>query len=256
MKYSQNYFTETPKTINKSAIENIRFSMDTNSPYKENHLPHIYKVILNDKIKYIGYTQFSIKKRWSEHIRKSKLNTTTQILHNAIRKYGEDAFSVESIMEHEDAEYLRDVMEPKFILEHQTHVKYGLGGYNMTDGGEGNIGCIPSIETRAKISRTKMGKLPSKEAREKMSIAQKGKYVSEETRKKLSASLMGRKISEEWSAKISLAMKGKPSPNKGKSTSKETKQKISLAMKGKPGKPQSLETRLKISKTMKTKNKI
>jgi hypothetical protein len=46
---------------------------------------------------------------------------------------------------------------------------------NMTDGGDGQTGWVPSQETRRKISKSNTGKILSIEARAKMSAVRKGK---------------------------------------------------------------------------------
>lgn len=73
---------------------------------------------------------------------------------------------------------------------------------NLTDGGEGQSGWIPSIATKEKMSKSRLGiKLPPRFP------------VSDETRKKLSLSKLGKKrkpFSIETRAKMSLASKGKP----------------------------------------------
>jgi hypothetical protein len=146
---------------------------------------------------------------------------------------------------------------------------------NMTDGGEGASGCIPSEETRKKIGEASKGntnmlgkihseetkikmseanKNPSEETRRKMSERQKGeknhnydKTASEETKRKLSDSSKGKTLSEETKKKISDS-------SKGKTHSEETKRKISEANKGNInclGRTYSDETRTKLSEANK-----
>jgi hypothetical protein len=62
---------------------------------------------------------------------------------------------------------------------------------NMTDGGEGTIGCKKSIETRQKMSKWHKGKVFSIETRQKMSKVNTGKKLSEETKIKISQSSKG-----------------------------------------------------------------
>lgn len=73
---------------------------------------------------------------------------------------------------------------------------------NLTDGGDGNSGYIPTREMRAKIS-----------------AANKGRYV-------------GRKVSDATKAKISNATKGSRNPRWNKPVSAETRAKMSQAKKG------------------------
>ena len=102
---------------------------------------------------------------------------------------------------------------------------------NLTDGGEGSSGWIPSEKTKRKISEASKGKILSEETRRKMSKANKGKTLSEETRRKMSESF-----------------KGELNPMFGKPRSEETKRKISKANKGKT---LSEETRRKMSESKK-----
>lgn len=84
---------------------------------------------------------------------------------------------------------------------------------NLTDGGEGNSGWIPSTETRRKVSLSKIGKKPSAETREKISKSQLGRVHTDEARAKMSASHLGVPKSEEVKAKMSGARRGKGKPN-------------------------------------------
>ena len=103
----------------------------------------------------------------------------------------------------------------------------GFNLTNLTDGGEGTSGRVFSLETRALMSKQRMGNTnglgreQSSETREKIGKAHIGNTHSlgvkrsEETRAKLSKSKMGntynlgRKTSPETCAKMSKALKGK-----------------------------------------------
>jgi len=62
---------------------------------------------------------------------------------------------------------------------------------NMTDGGDGVLGCKKSLETRQKMSEWHKGKVFSLETRQKMSKVNTGKKLSEETKRKISESGKG-----------------------------------------------------------------
>ena len=115
--------------------------------------------------------------------------------------------------------------------------------YNMTNGGDGSSGWVPSEEYRKKMSEAKKGKTHSEDSKKKMSVAQKGKTLSEEHRRKMSEANKDKTLSEEHRRKISEA-------HKGKIASEETKIKLSEAQKGNKnhnyGKTFSEETRRKI----------
>lgn len=108
----------------------------------------IYKItnLVNDKV-YIGFTK-NTKLRFRQHIRRSK--TKDGVLYGAMRKYGIDNFSFETIFQSMDREYLLQEMEPFFIKEYNSFYK-NKKGYNMTIGGGGHS--VPqSNETKEKLS--------------------------------------------------------------------------------------------------------
>ena len=87
-----------------------------------------------------------------------------------------------------------------FELESFLITEYKQCGYtlsNLTDGGEGVSGYTHSEEAKRKLSvilkghKFNVGRIPSLEARKKMSIAGKGRKRSEETKTKMSDSKKG-----------------------------------------------------------------
>jgi len=74
-------------------------------------------------------------------------------LNRAIKKYGKGNFVKEILCKCNSLEELND-KEKYYIKEYNTKVPYG---YNLTDGGEGNLGWIPSNDTRKKNSEAHMG---------------------------------------------------------------------------------------------------
>ncbi len=179
----------------------------------------IYKATnrANGKI-YIGQTVELLKYRKAAHIRKA-LEGSRYYFHNAIRKYGPDVFVWEAIclcLSKDEA----DKKEGKFIKSFNAK---GPLGYNMTDGGEGTLGCHPSEETRIKMSMaTKLviqrkgapyflGMKHTAESRAKITAAQTGKKrgpYSNEHNEKIRNALRGRTISEEQKAQISKTLTG------------------------------------------------
>ena len=101
---------------------------------------------------------------------------------------------------------------------------------NMTNGGEGASGWVPSEENKKNISDAK--KNPSEETRKKMSDVQKGKILTEETRRKISVANKDKILSEEHKKKISDAQKGNKNHNYGKTAPEETRKRMSDAHKG------------------------
>lgn len=106
-----------------------------------------------DNKKYIGFST-NIKSRWSYH--KSFLNKgnhDNSYLQNAWNKHGEENF-IFYILEKCEKEKLEE-REVYFIDLHKT--KDRDKGYNLSDGGNGNFGWIPSDESRIKKSNAAMG---------------------------------------------------------------------------------------------------
>ena len=94
-------------------------------------MAYIYKITntINGKI-YIGKTEFSVEKRFKEHLRDSdKITLEKRPLYSAIRKYGKKAFTVETIEETDFPEE-REI----YWIEYYQSFKYG---YNATLGGDG-----------------------------------------------------------------------------------------------------------------------
>ncbi len=123
---------------------------------------------------------------------------------------------------------------------------------NRTNGGEGNSGRVVSVETKSKISKSRLGdKNPffgkrgeqtsmfgrkhSPETKRKIAESLKGKRLSEESRQKISRKNKGRKRSEGVKKAMSERAKlrlGDKNSFFGKTHSQETKEKISAKNKG------------------------
>lgn len=155
----------------------------------------IYKATnkINGK-SYIGYATNFVKRR-SVH-RHNCLNegSNTSYFHRAIQKYGWENFDWSILKENAT---LNDEIE--LIEKYETFHIYGKG-YNLTKGGDGNLGWVMSEETKNKISKSNKGN--------KYCL---GRKLSDESKNKISKSLTGRPSSK----------KGKPSPLRGKKQSPE-----------------------------------
>jgi group I intron endonuclease len=179
----------------------------------------VYKITntVNGK-SYIGATEKTLEERWSGHVKAAMVKNLNFMLSKAIRKYGPEAFIREVLEEHPDRKYTFDVLEPKYILEHNT---FGDNGYNMTGGSEGGIGHKHTEETKQKIRESLVANFKSKPPKPpKIKEIKPRKPLSEKQRESLRLSHLGRKLSEETKKKISNSLKGKK-------LSEETKEKIS-----------------------------
>ncbi len=215
---------------------------------------------------YIGKTIGELKYRRKMH-EKDAFNGSKGLFHRAIHKYGVAAFRW-SILLRDDRPHILVRLERHYIKKLETKKP---NGYNLTDGGEGMLGWIPSEECLEK----RRNKIMSEEAKRKISEATKkqwqetnlryivsharkgkrgvkGRPRSQEYREKIRQKLMGHKVSSVTRRKISKKVKEwyKSHPdsiirwNKGKRMSPEFGEKLSIALKGRP-KPPGFGDRIK-----------
>ena len=211
---------------------------------------------LNGK-KYIGQTTQPIEARLYSHAR----NPHCRYLHNAIKKYGIESFSVE-ILDRCDNQESLDGSEISLISKFNT---IAPNGYNIKSGGWKGI---LNEEARKRIGDFHRGKPRPDGVKLKISLSlmgdkhprfgKRGFHHSEDTKKKIGNSHRGIELSDEHKKKLSIA-------KMGRAVSLETREKISKANIGKPrsdiirkkiakamsGKVASVETRQKISMALK-----
>jgi group I intron endonuclease len=152
----------------------------------------LYKITCsaNGKV-YIGYTSKTADERFQAHLLNAKWKRKTA-LYDAIRKYGSDAFSVETVLTCDDHSSACE-QEVRLIAETGCLLP---AGYNMTTGGDG----VPlTEEQRAAAGAKKRGVCSPKQLAANQ--RRKGQKASDETRAKLSAARRGRKQSAEHAAK-------------------------------------------------------
>lgn len=130
----------------------------------------VYKITnkINNKV-YIGITSKGISARWKEHLWNAEHGCPFK-LHNALRKYGKENFTIELIDFCNSWEELTE-KEKYYIAQYKsTEDEFG---YNLTEGGDGTIGRIVTDETREKIRQKAIGREVSDETRQKLSEAGK-----------------------------------------------------------------------------------
>lgn len=173
----------------------------------------IYKIenMINHKL-YIGQST-DVQKRWIGH--RYELNKGVHInrhLQGAWNKYGGDVF-VFSIVECCDEQHLND-LEIKYIKYYNScDENYG---YNLTIGGDGVRGWIPTDEWRQKLKQVNSGQ----------NNPMFGKRHTEETKRKISEAKMGDK-------NAMYGKRGELSPNYGLVRTDEFKKHQSRIQKGK-----------------------
>ena len=196
---------------------------------------YLYTNKINGK-KYVGQTN-DLNRRHKEHISISKSETRRNSnvpFHLALRKYGEESFTVEILIENLESQELLNYYETLYIKELNTLANNGHG-YNVSSGGsngnpyagkteeemmkiskkksESRKGMVFTEEHKANISKNSYmkniekeqhpfyGKHHTEESNERNRQAHLGKLHTQETKDKISASLKGGNSS---SARITL----------------------------------------------------
>lgn len=245
--------------------------------------------ILNNK-KYVGFSN-DVEARQRQHIRDAN-NGSKCILHKAMRKYGNENFSLEIIYESLDRTHILE-METYFIKKYESYWQTGKG-YNMTFGGEGASGYKHTPEELENLSKRfsgsgnpMFGKPCSDERKRNISnsltglmVGEKnpfyGKHHTENMRKYLGEKSRGRKASDSTRKKMSESHKkrfedpairqelskrysGSANPMFGKHHTEESKQKSREKHLGKipwnKGIPRTDEEKQKMSKNRKGKRR-
>lgn len=226
---------------------------------------------INNKL-YIGKS-IDVNVRYYSRHRKNLINNNhgNDHLQKSWNKYGEQNFEFYIIEEcSEEKLNEREIYWINYYKSYNN--KYG---YNMTLGGDGGSliqesrdkiskklkGRKLTLEHRKKISKVVRNRKYPPEFGQKISEILKGHIVTQETCEKISNKCKGYKHTEEAKRKISEANKNRSQEtldkisksNTGKKRSEEVRKKMIEAAKKR--KPISEETKLKISNTLKNKNK-
>ena len=179
--------------------------------------------LVNGKM-YIGQTVQLLDNRWRRHVLSTQRGSDHKF-HRAIRKYGEENFLVEEVLtvSAPTKEILKrklDYVEMRLIKRFNTF----RNGYNMTLGGEGQLGKVFSEESKRKMSEAakkrctpefrKRKSVLMKNLRQDESFVQKQCEASRnalrnpELQKKMGLSRRGKPLSEEHKRKIGRAVTG------------------------------------------------
>jgi group I intron endonuclease len=158
---------------------------------------YIYKITNPTGRVYIGKT-IRPNDRISFYRNINSKKTDQKILGNSILKYGWDNHIFE-IIDQSPAELLNE-LEIKYIKKYNSFHYDNQNGMNLTRGGEGTLGRIPTPEQKNKLSKALKGKKHSIETRQLMSSLKIGK----------SSNFKGHTHTIESKQKISLANKSRP----------------------------------------------
>lgn len=172
---------------------------------------HIYKATNKENEKsYVGVSYQPVE-RIKIHIgSRGKCH-----FHNALRKYGEDAFDWEIL------DYTTNRAQAYIWLEKYWISRYDTfnNGYNMTKGGEGSEGRIPWNKGKTGLQTAwNKGRKHNEESIRKMSEAKTGKLKTEEHRRKISESMLGKLKSVETRRRMSESKKGNQYAAKARTT--------------------------------------
>lgn len=183
----------------------------------------IYKItnLTNNKV-YIGQSVDILNKRWPLHVCLLNNGTHDNIhLQNAWNKYGENNFEFSIIIRCEQIE-LNDYEKHYISLYKSYNPEFG---YNLTLGGEG---CIPTEETKKKMSEAHIGLLGTAESKRKQSEKLSGKNNPMYGRRGSLSPVYGKpksketiqKLRDSWDierkSKQSARISGKNNPMSGK----------------------------------------
>jgi group I intron endonuclease len=166
----------------------------------------VYRVAndLNGKV-YVGVTTKSLNERWKHHVFSSKNNDL--VFGAAIRKYGEDRFTMEVLEECESRQHMLE-REKFWIEELNSHVSQGCG-YNMTMGGEGVFGYNHTEEAKRSMSEKRKGAQNHNFGKRWGREAHPPEFLEMMSKRHSGAGnpMFGRKHSEETRRKIAAANK-------------------------------------------------
>lgn len=139
----------------------------------------LYRLTSPSGKSYIGICRTTAERRFRGHVREAK--SGKRALCAAIRKYGPETFTVQTLTIVNDWEYLCD-LEVKAIQLFNTCAP---SGYNLTKGGDGTLGRKDTEETRRKRKASGIGN--------KNGSGNKGRKFTKEHCEKLRAPKVGNK---------------------------------------------------------------
>lgn len=172
---------------------------------------------------YIGFTTKGLAYREKRHRESANSRHGGFRFHHAMRKYGQENFVFEVLMDFQDDEELAKIFEREAIEGWKPE-------YNLTAGGDG--GSVHP-DTARKISVANKGQTPVFKGR-KFSAEALAKFRASRLTAPKPHPRLGAVVSAETRRKMSESNKGKVSPNKGKTFSEEIRQRMTVAARARP----------------------
>jgi predicted GIY-YIG superfamily endonuclease len=151
--------------INRGVSHDASTSAHSNAT-KEQSAMRIYTIymatnMVNGK-RYIGFDS-AWPRRMRTHISTAyndSIKAQKYRFHAAIRKYGKNNFEWTVLYQSHDGEHTKNSMEQHFITEYRTYSGFSdCNGYNLSIGGDGNLGHKQSDSAKLKMSINKTGRL-------------------------------------------------------------------------------------------------
>jgi len=164
--------------------------------------------LVNGKM-YVGKTTRSIKRRWQNHCASAKRYQYTSVLHNAIRKYGAENFTIDPLNPCDfDITTEAELNSWECLMIRLIRKNRQL--YNTTEGGEGARGNKHSEESKQKMSASHKRRAKTPGHRANIARGHLGIRPTGETRRKLSLSHQTKSLSQETRVRMSLGAKNRP----------------------------------------------
>jgi group I intron endonuclease len=159
-----------------------------------------------------------IETRWNRYKRLACIQQPK--LYNALKFYGVENVKFEVLLETNDDDNAKRSEMYVIDVWNLQEDKYG---YNISPGGDGSVGVIPSQESRNKMRAAKLGRKLSKESIEKRQNTRKERNIPPPA--------LGMKQTEDSKEKISNALKEHLKSNPRSPMSQEIRDKISKSQK-------------------------
>jgi hypothetical protein len=173
-------------------------------------MPAVYALVAKSdstNIRYVGRTKHETPdKRYKRHI-KNALGGSSEHVYSWIRKVLAEGDEVLVFCLESGLSYYQSGQREKHYIAHYRSLGFDLT--NKTDGGEGTLGWVPSLETRSKMGVHRRGVAHTDEVKAEISRSAKGRVFTEEHKNKLRAASLGQVHSADSREKVRAANLGR-----------------------------------------------